>query len=250
MDCETVLIRSTIRLVRGDLMAGLAELAASMLVSAQRRLDVISGNVSNINSPGFLSHRVFQQVLDVRDALPTVLGASQGKESVRTLRSTGNPLDMAITGVGTMFVRDGSRFLPVISAQLHRDGDGRLVNASGHALQAAGGGDIHLSDDQVTLLKDGTILVKGQAEARVGAFTTGSLGESGGGMAGELQSLPDEVGDAVLHQGVIVPSNVDLGIEMVEMTRASRMAETGARIFQIHDDLIGRVASKMGEAGR
>lgn len=231
-------------------MAGLAELSASMLVSAQRRLDVIAGNISNLNSPGFRSQRVFQQVLDARQGLPTVIGAAAGPVSASALKTTGNPLDFAITGGGTMLMRSGDRLLPVVSVQLRRDGDGRLVDAAGRALQAAGGGDIVLSDDEVTVLKDGTMLVGGQAEARIGAFAIDSSSDLVGGGQGDLPALPDEAEGGVLHQGAIVPSNVDLGTEMVEMTRASRMAETGARIFQLHDDLIGRVASKMAEAGR
>ena len=130
-------------------MAGLAEIATTMLGSAQRRLDVIAGNVSNLSSPGFRSQRVFQQVLDVRQALPTVLNASPPAVDVSALKTTGNPLDIAITGPGVMLMRSGNRLVPVVSTQLHRDGEGRLVDAGGRFLQAAGGGDIVLSDDKV-----------------------------------------------------------------------------------------------------
>lgn len=234
----------------GGSVAGLAEIAASMLVSAQRRLDVISGNVSNINSAGFRSRRVYQQVLDAREGMPTVFGASPQGASASALRSTGNALDIAITGGGAMLVRSGNRLVPVISAQLHRDREGRLVDGAGRALQAAGGGDIVLSDDQATLLKDGTMIVGGQPVARVGSFAVDPSIDPVRGIDAEITVMPDVAEESVLHQGVIVPSNVDLGTEMVEMTRASRMAETGARVFQLHDDLIGRVASKMSEAVR
>lgn len=228
-------------------MAGVAEIAANMLASAQQRLDVVAGNVSNLSSPGFRSRRVFQQVLDVRQALPTVLDASPAVVEASALKSTGNPFDIAVTGVGAMLMRSGDRFMPVVSAQLHRDGDGRLVDAGGRALQAAGGGDIVLSGDNVSILKDGTMLIGGQAEARIGLFEVDPAAD---GIARNAGRLPAEVEGASVHQGAVVPPNVDLGVEMVEMTRASRIAETAARIFQIHDDLIGRVASKMAEAGR
>lgn len=231
-------------------MAGLADMAASMLVSAQNRLEVISGNVSNLNSPGFRSRKVFQRILDARDYVPVVVGASPEAVPASALKATANPLDIAITGTGTMLLRAGGRLVPVVSAQLHRDGEGRLVDAAGRALQGAGGGDIVLSDDQVTVLKDGTMLVGGQAEARIGAFSVDRVAEAGLGGNIALQAIPEEAEGAVLHQGTVVPSNVDLGAEMVEMTKASRIAETGARVFQIHDDLIGRVVSKLGEVGR
>lgn len=231
-------------------MAGLVDIAASMLVSAQNRLDIISGNVSNLNSPGFRSRKVFQRILDGRDYVPVVVGSSMGAVPASTLKATGNPLDIAITGPGVMLLRAGDRLAPVVSTQLRRDEGGRLVDVTGRALQGAGGGDIVLSDDQVTVLKDGTMLVGGQAEARIGVFSVDRAIEADLGADADLQEIPEEVEGAVLHQGMVVPSNVDLGSEMVEMTKASRIAETGARVFQIHDDLIGRLVSKLGEVGR
>lgn len=231
-------------------MAGISDIAESLLISSQRRIDLTSVNVSNINTPGFRSQRAFQRIVDARQALPAVLTSQMRGVEAGALKSTGNPLDIAMTGGGSMLVRSGERLVPVVSGQFHRDADGRLVDGGGHALQASGGGDVVVSGDAPVLLKDGTILINGQAESRIGAFLASSAISEGVGPSAAAGILPDHAEDAVLHQGVIIPSNVDVGAEMVEITRAARAAETGARIFQIYDDLIARVASKLGEVGR
>ncbi len=231
-------------------MAGITDIAASMLTSAQRRLDVTAVNVSNVGTPGFRARRAFQQVVDARQALPVTLTMPGPAPASTALKATGNPLDIAITGGGTLLLRSGDRLMPAVSAQLRRDGEGHLVDGAGRVLQAAGGGDVVVSGDAPALLKDGTILIDGQAEAKVGAFVSNQLDWEGAGDTVRMGDLPDEAVDAVIHQGMVVPSNVDPGAEMVEITRAARMAETGARIFQVYDDLLGRVASKLGEVGR
>ena len=137
----------------------------------------------------------------------------------------------------------------VSSAQLRRDSEGRLTDSLGRILQAAGGGDIVISANNPVILKDGTMLVGGQPEARVGLFASASeVRRAGNGEQGiSAGSLPNIADDAVVHQGMVVPSDVDLASEMVALTQAGRTAETGAKLFQIYDDLLGRVATKMGD---
>jgi flagellar basal body rod protein FlgG len=230
-------------------MAGFVDIASGILASAQRRLDVIAVNVSNINTPGFRTRKVFQQVLDARQAMPTISTIQPNMAGDFVLKATGNPLDIAVTGSGYMLLRADDRLFPVVSAQLRRDGEGRLVDPAGRVLQASGGGDVVVSGNKPVLLKDGTIVINGQAEARIGAFVGSVAAGDTSGLPLE-GALPEEAAGVVLQQGMIVPSNVDLGAEMVEMTRAARMAETGSRVFQVYDDLLGRVASKMGEVAR
>lgn len=231
-------------------MAGFADIATSMLVSAGQRIDATAVNVSNLATPGFRARKIFQRIVDAREFLPVVSTVSSKSEASAVLKMTGNALDITVTGSGYLLLRAGNRMMPAVSVQLHRDADGRLIDAAGRVLQAAGGGDVVVSGDNPVLLKDGTLLVGGQAEVRVGAFAGNAAADGDLSMSFAAGALPEEAEGAVLRQGMIVPSNVDLGTEMVEMTRAARMAETGARVFQVYDDLIGRVASKLGEVGR
>ncbi|ARR56342.1 hypothetical protein HY78_24230 [Rhizorhabdus wittichii DC-6] len=180
----------------------------------------------------------------MRDAIPVDRIAMVQQAQARALKATGNALDIATDGGGTLLFRVGDVFRTASSAQLHRDADGRLVDSAGGALQAAGGGDLVVDSGTPTILRDGTILVEGQAVGRIGVFDAVSSEDD------MISLLPDTIEDAVVHQGYLTPSEVDSATEMVELTKAGRLAETGARMFQIYDDLSGRVASKLGELAR
>lgn len=94
------------------------------------------------------------------------------------------------------------------------------------------------------ILRDGILLVDGQPEGRVGLFAV-EPSELIGNMLPDARALvPAE--DAVLHQGMITTSDVDLSSEMVGLTKASRMAETGARMFKMYDELLSSAASRLG----
>lgn len=244
--------------VKGDLanMPGLAEIASVMMSGAERRIDVSARNVSNMNTPGFQSGRVFSSLLEGSASLPsdTIGIAGQGKTGA--LKTTGNPLDLATDRGSVLMFRSGSSFYASRCGQLRRDVDGHLVDGRGGYLQASGGGDVTIGAGIPRMLGDGTVLIDGQAEGRIGLFDAGKLATSDSGgsqmQGGDLAASLTEAGangSGLLHQGAIVPSNVDLSAEMVELTRASRQAEAGARLFQVYDDLLGKAATKLAEMG-
>lgn len=225
-------------------MGGIAELATMMMVAAHRRLTITANNLGNVSTPSYKARRVFSQIMELRDAIPVDQIAVVQPLQARALKATGDAWDISTDGAGTLLFRIGDVFRTAESAQLHRDADGRLVDSVGGALQAVGGGDIVVDAGEPTILRDGTILVDGQAVGRIGVFAA----ESGDQDANPLTL--DSLEDAVVHQGYLTPSQVDTAVEMVELTKAGRLAETGARVFQIYDDLSGRVATKLGELAR
>lgn len=244
-------------------MAGLAELAAVMMESAQQRVDVTAQNVSNMNTPAYLTRRAFGQILDLRDALPTnvveLAGASQP-----ALKTTGNPLDIATDSAMVLMLRSDDGMVPARSAELHRNADGTLVDGQGRALQAAGGGDLTVGSGAIAIQQDGTVLVGGQAAGKIGLYHSEDSTEAspadgadakhigGARSAGNASRFaPSSPADGgTLHIGALIGSDVDLGAEMVELTKANRQAEAGARVFSVYDDLMGQALAKMGDMGR
>lgn len=230
-------------------MAGLAELATVMMEAAQRRVDVTAENVSNLSTPAFHSRRVYAQIVDLRQPVPTEVVKLAGAGAA-ALKSTGNPLDIATDANSLLLLRSGNSFVQARSAQLHRDADGRLVDTQQRVLQSDGGGDLTLRGGVPVILKDGTVEIDGQAEGKIGLFKPA---ENPGGRATQIDSIaqiPDSAEGGVLYQGSVVASDVDLGAEMIELTKAGRQAETGARVFSVYDDLLGQAASKLGDFGR
>jgi flagellar basal-body rod protein FlgG len=215
-----------------------------MMTGAQRRVDTTANNVSNMSTPAYRSSRVYSQIVDLRDAMP-VDSIGESGSGGGPLKTTGNPLDIATDPLATIALRGGSQLVFTRSAQLRRDGEGRLIDGQGRVLQADGGGDVVLGAGPIEILKDGTILVAGQAQARIGMFEPGSSG-----IRSVVTRMPQPITGGVLHAGAVIASDVDLGTEMIELTKASRLAETGARVFSVYDDLLGQAASKLGTLSR
>ena len=227
----------------GNDLGGLAELAAVMMDGAQRRTDLIAQNVSNMHTPAYRAARLFARMIDPRDPVPIDV---RGDALVGTavLKGTGNPLDIATDSGASLMLKGPDGLVSSRSAQLLVDGDGRLVDTLGRALQAEGGGDLVVGSGAIEFLTDGTVLVGGQAEGKVGLFSAADA--KSGGVADALS--PARAG--VLHVGAVVTSDVDLGSEMAELTKAARQAETGARIFSIADDILGQASSRLGDLSK
>ena len=221
-----------------------------MMIGAREQIDTIAGNVSNVNTPGYRSRRVFQRLLSDRAAIPQQpVAFADPSGASASLKATGNPLDLALAGEGWMLVRAGDRLFPVRSGQFRRDSEGRLADGAGRILQASGGGDLAISGSTPEIHPDGTILVNGQPEARLGVFDASVLSSAAAGMPAD--NPPGELAeDFSVRQGMVMPSDVDLAAEMVALNRAMRLAESGAKVFQTYDELLGRAITKLGDTGR
>jgi flagellar basal-body rod protein FlgG len=128
-----------------------------------------------------------------------------------------------------------------------------LTTPLGHRLQQAGGGDIVVQDGRIEIAADGTILEDGRPVARIALYLPGNeteLRPEGGSLFSFGAAEPQEVGAPQLRQGALETSNVTLGDEMVSMMAALRQAESGARLVQVYDDLLGRAITTFGQGGR
>jgi len=65
-----------------------------------------------------------------------------------------------------------------------------------------------------------------------------------------LFSAPEDAAQPVsaeLHQGMLETSNVSTADEMVSIMAALRSAQSGQRVVQVYDDLMGRAVSAFGQ---
>jgi flagellar basal-body rod protein FlgF len=169
------------------------------------------------------------------------------------MSGTGNPLDLAISGAGFFQLRAGSEIVYSRQGQFRLAADGTVVTPQGHVLQQAGGGDLVLERAAVEILEDGTVLDGDRPVARIALFAVaeGGVAEAlGGSLFGIAENVAEEVAAPQLRQGMIEASNVSLGDEMVAMMAVLRQAESGARLVQVYDDLIGRAITTFGQGGR
>ncbi|PTS90573.1 hypothetical protein DBR17_01225 [Sphingomonas sp. HMWF008] len=242
-------------LMGGGLMSGLVESASAILRVAQQRLESASQNVANITTPGYKRQISFVEVMasqpDRAGDVPALRlrpDLTQGK-----LSATGGPLDIAISGDGFFALRDGTTTLYSRQGQFTRAADGTLVTAQGYALQQASGGDVVVENSAVTIANDGTVLDAGRPVARIGVYVPDSSASmrSLDGSTFQLESgHATELASPMLRQGMIEASNVSVGDEMITMMAALRQAESGSRLVQTYDDLLGRAITAFAPGGQ
>lgn len=215
-------------------------------------MDAIAENVAHVSTSGYKRRILFSHLINVDRAI----GDPHVTESYFDVRqgaliSTGTATDIAISGPGFFKLRHGDEFLFSRQGQFSLDGEGRLVSPQGYVLQQADGGDVVLDRTGFEVAPDGTISVEASPIARIGVFapeSAGALSQVSGGYFAADEGLMVEAAGAVVRQGFTEASNVSFGDEMVAMTAAVREAETGARLVQVYDDLMGRALSSLGRA--
>lgn len=236
-------------------MADLIESARGILSQSQRLMEATANNVANLTTPGFKADRPYSDVSAETMALaPETLLKHRLDFAQGQLAKTRNPLDVAISGTGVFKLRgaDGSMAYSR-SGQFKLVDGGRVVNAQGLALQTAGGGDLVIPNGAVTIQADGTVMDGDHAIARIGVYqlATGvQPQEFGGSLFIAPEDAMQEVASPELRQGMLEGSNVGLASEMVSMMDALRNAESGARLVQTYDDLMGKAITTLGQGAR
>ena len=248
--------------------------ASSGMNAQQINLDNVANNLANASTAGFRRRRVqfsdllYQNIImpgsaatqqttnaaGLQIGLGTRPGASEILQTQGDFSQTGNPLDLAIQGLGFFQVQmpDGS-IAYTRSGSFHLDAQGNIVTADGNPLQPAI--TIPPNAVSVTIGPDGTVSVTqpGQtAASQVGSIqlalfpNPGGLNSVGNNMFLATTASGDPIlgtpggteGLGTLQQGYVEQSNVDVVQEFVEMILAQRAYESNSRVVQAADQML------------
>lgn len=236
-------------------MPGLVDSAAAILASAERRLEASAQNVANASTSGFKRQVNFAEMLSSADnadsLLPTqktYVDFTQGR-----LAETGNLFDLAISGPGLLRLREGEAYAYARGGSFTLNEDGLLADASGRVLQQAGGGDLALAGTSFGVLADGTVLEDGLPTGRIGLYEASdpaALSAMGGATFTAAEPAMAEAETSQIRQGFLEKSNVTMSDEMVAMMASLRQAESGGRVMQFYDELIGQAITTFSRSGR
>jgi flagellar basal-body rod protein FlgG len=253
--------------------------AASGMVAQQMNLDNIANNLANSSTAGFYGRRVqfsdlvYQNLVmpgaaataqttvaaGLQVGLGTMPRASEVVQTQGNFTSTGNPLDLAIQGLGFFQVTlpDGTIAF-TRGGSFHLDAQGNIVTADGNPLQPSI--TIPANATTINIGSDGTVSVTetGQTAAQqVGSIQLALFPNPGGlnSVGNNLFLATTASGDAIvgapgsaeglgtLQQGMLEQSNVDIVEEFVNMIVAQRAYESNSRVVtsadQMLQDLIG-----------
>lgn len=225
------------------------EVAAQILSRAGQRAEVAAQNITNASTPGYRRRIGFDALLAAGTALRAESRTATDFGAGR-LGQTGNLTDLAIAGDGFFAVRGEEELLYTRHGQFRRDDLGRLVNADGLALQTLEGGDLIVGDGDFEVSADGVVTRGGEPVGRIALYDFSDravLTPRGAGAfaAGAGEPIPADAPS--IRQAMLEGSNVGMGDEMVAMMEALRRAETGQRLVNTWDDLMGRALNLFGQ---
>ena len=243
--------------------------AKSSLINRQLKMDVISDNLSNVNTEGYKKNQT-----SFKEAMTTMSkkeypaqgnmfysvgnGASlesMGKDfSQGDIKMTGNNLDLAIEGDGFLGLSDsnGNRYYSrggsfSISAP-DTNGNSSIVDANGYFLLNNSGQKLNISANaaDISIKGDGNLEISssdGTTDSQNimfvdfnGKYELASLGQ---GLYGQTTGSggPLAVSEGDIVQGALELSNVDMAEEMTDLIMNQRIYQLNSKIIQTADEM-------------
>jgi flagellar basal-body rod protein FlgG len=250
--------------------------AASGMNAQQANIDNVANNLANVNTTGFKKSRVdfedmvYQQIkapgtptsqeaeaaLGLESGLGTRAVATVRNFAIGNLRTTNNPLDLAIEGNGFFQISlPGGETGYTRAGALHLSAEGGLVTADGFAVEPQI--SIPANALSVSISKDGIVSValpNQSAPQQVGTIelamfqNPAGLQARGGNIftatsaSGDpVTGVPGTDGMGMVAQGFLEDSNVSVVEEMVQMILGQRAYEANSRVIRAADEMLQQV---------
>jgi flagellar basal-body rod protein FlgF len=209
----------------------------------QKRLDVISNNLANTSTAGFK-----KEVVRFGDFLSqtTSTNFEQGH-----IRSTGNHLDIALSGKGFLKAQTDQGVLYTRTGNLTLNREGTLVTQEGWPLVGKGG-PITMSGSSPTL----RIEANGQVfdgDQNVGALdlvefppkTSMARTKNGYFKPTDPQAKPTAAADCEVRQGALEEANFNVVQEMAQMIDTMRNFEAYHKMIQTFEQMDAQMTNKL-----
>ncbi len=254
-------------------------IAATGMMAQQRNVEVVSNNLANMNTTGYMRRRTeFHDLLyqnlrrvgstssDAGTIVPSGVQLGLGVKLAAVYRiheqgnltATDNTFDMAVQGKGffqvlrpngdTAYTRDGTFQL---------NGSGQIVTHDGFQLQP--GITVPSNAIDVTINASGEVLasIEGQVNLQnVGQIQIASFANEAGLQAegnnlyietpasgNAITGSPASLGFGSILQGFLETSNVNAVEEISNLISAQRAYEMNSKVIQTSDEMMGSVAN-------
>lgn len=244
--------------------------ATSGMVMQQKRMDVISSNLANLNTIGHKREvAVFSEYLpnptdhvndfvrksDYNKMINSTVRLDDIKVSFEQgyLKETGRDFDMALTNPDTFFAVDtpyGVRFTR--NGEFLMSEDRELVTMDGYKVLSnlEAGQPVSIPEDAI-INEDGVILVDGAPVGNIDLVQfddVKNLQKTGNNLYVAIDTLPQPAEDPGLTLGYLEGSNVNALTEMVKMIEASRGFETYSKVISAFEEMNDKAVNQVGLA--
>lgn len=228
----------------------------------EMRMDIISSNLANATVVGFKKDKIsFQEILGEsqagrtgakggrREPLDTALIRIKADHSPGDLRTTGNSLDLAISGKGFFKVETREGIQYTRRGNFTLDAEGTVVTQDGFKVIGAGG-PITISGTQVQVDGSGAVKVDGNqiGQIQIVDFENyDGLMKAGNGLFSNPTRTAEvpAPAESKISQGYLELSNVNMVDEMVAMIHCLRAFESYQKAIQMLDGLDNRAVNEV-----
>ena len=236
--------------------------AVSGSLAAMRRLDVISNNLANVNTPGYKKDKMSFEGLLAGSVNPPAV--PQGKTADPILQKenmyidyaagpisqSGNPLDLALDGDGFFAVTTPEGTAYTRQGNFHPSADGTLVTVDGYPVQGVGGTAIRIQGSHVEIDAKGAVMVDAAEAGTISVvdfekpYVMTKIG-SALFIPTNPQAAP-AAAKAQILQGHLEGSNVESISEMVQLIETNRYFEACSKVIKGFDDITAKAANELG----
>lgn len=252
---------------------------ASGMLAKWTEVDVISNNLANVDTPAFKKHlllwkeeprfhmhRLFDNLIETpagdMDIQPYIGDMGTGVRvkgeyidfSQGAMKSTGNPLDLAVWGEGFFEVaRPGKGNFYTRAGNFIRNSEGFLTTPHGDRVLGADGNPIRIDAAGIYVQKNGTLVDAagiGLGQIRLVTFkdmqSLSKVGDNFFAVTQKSGAPTPAPATTELRQGFLEVSNSNIVRDMVQMIVANRAYEANQRVISSHDQLLGQAISDVG----
>jgi len=255
-------------------MDGSIYMAATGALAYEKRLQIISNNLANVQTAGFKKDRGLFRAFDLsevgnnelrvnasRSQAPAywMLFSSYTDFSSSGMKKTGNPFDLAISGNGFFCVQTPDGVQYTRRGDFTVNAEDMLVTQEGWKVMGQGG-EIQLKMSKPSNLKrefsvseDGYVTIDGAQvdRLRIVDFTQSHALEKAGHnyyRALKPEALEDLDEDFKVSQGFLELSNVNTISMMTELIEVLRGYESYQKMMRSMDDMNGKLIQDVGRA--
>ncbi len=268
------------------MVRGLYSSASGALV-AQAQVDNIANNLANVNTSGFKqtllqvqsapSFNIFRVQTDPGQSPNTPLPGVSVAQYVGVLgtgalvrdtpsdfqqgalQSTGNPLDLAISGNddafftvqtanGVRYTRNGEFLRNAAGILTTQDGDA-VLGTNGQPIQLAGQGDIGIANDgTVTQRVNSANVAAGQLQITQFNSLLNLRPEGANTYAPSGNAQPAPAGNYSIQQGFLEKSNGNVVRSMVDLITAERWFDANEKSIKTQDDATNTAITQVAKA--
>jgi flagellar basal-body rod protein FlgF len=241
--------------------------AASGMMTAMRRMEMVTNNLANAQTTGFKQERTatstFAEALIQVDGTPAPLAPNPplGQMGMATvseeplldftqgaLQESGRNLDMALEGPGffTVQTQEGTRYTR--DGAFTRDANGNLTTTEGDLVMGEDGNPITIPGGRIQVEPDGTVQVADQTVGKLAVVEFNldqPLRKVGNNQFATRNDgdQPHAATTSAVRQNFIESSNVDMAGAQTTMLELQRAYDASQRMVQYQDELVGRAVN-------